>query len=164
MWVQQNSRSHPGFFYYYNTETGASQWEKPVTSTPSLPSLSSALPSSLSSSGGPSRIRASHILVKHRDVRNPQSWNKAPVTRTKEEAMEKLQRIRGKITDGATNFPELAAEFSDCSSSRKGGDLDFFERRQMQKPFEDAAFALQVGQLSDIVETNSGYHIILRTQ
>lgn len=53
--------------------------------------------------------------------------------------------------------------FSDCSSARSGGDLGFFGKGQMQKPFEDNTYALQVGQLSDIVSTDSGKHLILRT-
>ena len=60
-------------------------------------------------------------------------------------------------------FDELASKYSDCSSAHKGGDLGMFGRGQMQKPFEDAAFALNVGQMSDIVDTDSGVHIILRT-
>ena len=58
---------------------------------------------------------------------------------------------------------ELAEQYSDCSSAKRGGDLGFFTRGAMQKPFEDASFDLQVGQLSDIVETDSGLHIIKRT-
>lgn len=52
---------------------------------------------------------------------------------------------------------------SDCSSARSGGDLGTFGRGQMQRPFEDAAFALPVGQLSSIVDTDSGVHLVLRT-
>lgn len=52
---------------------------------------------------------------------------------------------------------------SDCSSAHKGGDLGFFGRGQMQRPFEEATFALPVGGLSGIVQTDSGAHIILRT-
>lgn len=55
------------------------------------------------------------------------------------------------------------ATSSDCSSAKAGGDLGFFGRGQMQKPFEDATFALPVGGLSGIVQTESGTHIILRT-
>lgn len=52
---------------------------------------------------------------------------------------------------------------SDCSSHDKSGDLGMFGRGQMQKPFEDAAFALQVGEISNIVSSDSGVHIIMRT-
>lgn len=53
--------------------------------------------------------------------------------------------------------------YRDCSSARSGGDLGSFSRGQMQRPFEDAAFGLSVGEMSDIVETDSGVHLILRT-
>ena len=59
-------------------------------------------------------------------------------------------------------FRNLAEKESDCSSSRRGGDLGLFVRGQMQKKFEDVAFNLNVKELSDIVETESGVHIILR--
>lgn len=51
----------------------------------------------------------------------------------------------------------------DCSSASKGGDLGVFGRGQMQKPFEDATFALPVGAMSDVIKTDSGHHLILRT-
>lgn len=54
-------------------------------------------------------------------------------------------------------------QVSDCSSAKRGGDLGLFGRGAMQKPFEDAAFALKVGELSQIVDTDSGVHIIMRT-
>lgn len=61
-------------------------------------------------------------------------------------------------------FEEIASKYSDCSSAKRGGDLGPFRRGQMQKPFEDASFNLPIGQLSDIVDTDSGVHIILRTK
>ena len=59
-------------------------------------------------------------------------------------------------------FRELAHEYSDCSSAKRGGDLGPFGRNKMQRAFEDAAFALNVGQMSDVVDTDSGLHLILR--
>lgn len=61
------------------------------------------------------------------------------------------------------SFSELASQFSDCSSAKRGGDLGPFGRGQMQKPFEDATFAMRVGDLSEPIFTDSGVHIILRT-
>jgi len=60
-------------------------------------------------------------------------------------------------------FAEASAKRSDCGSYANGGDLGAFGRGAMQKPFEDATFALKVGEMSDIVSTDSGLHIILRT-
>lgn len=68
-----------------------------------------------------------------------------------------------KIKSGEETLPDLAKKYSDCSSAKRGGDLGPFARGQMQKPFEDASFALAVGELSDIVDTDSGVHLILRT-
>lgn len=63
----------------------------------------------------------------------------------------------------ASRFATLASTESHCSSHTHGGDLGPFKRGQMQKPFEDTTYALAVGEMSDIVETDSGVHLILRT-
>ena len=70
---------------------------------------------------------------------------------------------RQQITDGEATFGDLASKYSDCSSAKRRGDLGPFSRGAMQKPFEEAAFNLGVGELSQVVETDSGVHIILRT-
>ena len=104
------------------------------------------------------------MLVKHRDSRRPSSWREENITRTKEEALELLNGYREQIVSGKATFAELASQYSDCSSAKHGGDLGPFGRGQMQKPFEEAAFALPVGEMSEAVDTDSGVHIILRTK
>ena len=59
-------------------------------------------------------------------------------------------------------FAELARKESDCSTYKRGGDLGLFKKATMQKAFSRPAFALEVNEMSGIVESNSGYHIILR--
>lgn len=115
-----------------------------------------------------SEVRASHLLIKHKESRRPASWKdpegKVITRRTKEQAIEKLQMIRDEIASGRERFSDLARVESDCSSAKRGGDLGRFGPGQMQKPFEEATYDLEVGELSDIVETDSGVHIILRTE
>jgi peptidyl-prolyl cis-trans isomerase C len=63
------------------------------------------------------------------------------------------------LKDGG-DFAALAKEYSEGPSNTRGGDLGFFRRGQMVKPFEDAAFAMEPNQVSDIIETRFGYHLI----
>ncbi|CAO2830566.1 unnamed protein product [Amaranthus hypochondriacus] len=113
------------------------------------------------------QVRASHILIKHQGSRRKASW-KDPEGRiimntTKESAISQLKSIRDDILSGKQTFDDVASRISDCSSAKRGGDLGPFGPGQMQKPFEDATFALEIGEISDIVETDSGVHIIKRT-
>ena len=75
--------------------------------------------------------------------------------------MTKLRDIRKQIVEGGNDFAAIAKVESDCSSARNGGDLGMFGKGQMQPSFEKAAFALPVGQISDIVDSDSGVHIIV---
>ncbi len=102
----------------------------------------------------PEQVRASHILIKP-DTSDP---NVEPAL-AKVAARAKAEELLKQIKDGA-DFAELAKANSGCPSSVRGGDLGFFSKGQMVPAFEEAAFALGVGQVSDIVETNFGYHII----
>ena len=98
----------------------------------------------------PEQVRASHILIKV-DSQADESQ--------KAEARKTLEKIQQKLKKGE-DFSALAKESSQCPSSDKGGDLGYFKRGQMVKPFEDAASALKPGEVSDIVETKFGYHLI----
>ncbi|XP_075250672.1 peptidyl-prolyl cis-trans isomerase NIMA-interacting 1-like [Convolutriloba macropyga] len=117
----------------------------------------------------PEQVQCLHLLVKHTGSRNPTSWKSPQITRSKEEAIEILKGFHSQLKPLSGNelvkaFGGLAATNSDCSSAKRGGDLGLFKRGQMQKPFEDASFSLQVFELSGIVDTDSGVHIILRVQ
>ena len=108
------------------------------------------------------KIRAAHLLVKHNGSRRPSSWKEQNITRSKEEAIDILKGYEEQIKSGDKTLGELATSESDCSSARKRGDLGMFGKGQMQKEFEDAAFALKPGEISGIVETASGVHLIER--
>lgn len=153
-WEKRVSRS-TGQTYYLNIYSKESQWDAPTE--PAKPSGGG------SSTGGPDRVQCSHLLVKHKGSRRPSSWRQENITISKEEAISLLEDYRKQITSGQCSFDELASRVSDCSSAKRGGDLGLFGRGAMQKPFEEAAFALKVGELSQIVDTDSGVHIILRT-
>jgi parvulin-like peptidyl-prolyl isomerase len=118
-----------------------------------------------------SSVRAAHLLIKHTGSRNPVSrrTNKT-ITTPPEMAYQELQQYEQSIlqqvnnegVDLASIFRQYASDRSDCSSYQHGGDLGEFTRGQMQQPFEEAAFALRPGQMSTIVSTDSGYHLIYR--
>lgn len=100
-------------------------------------------------------VKASHILVDTRKMTNDAELN---------QAMEKIKKAKAEAAAGK-DFAELAKQYSDCPSKEKGGDLGFFPRKgQMVEPFAAAAFALKVGQISEPVKTNFGYHIIKVTE
>ncbi len=101
-------------------------------------------------------VRASHILLMY------QGSDRSSATRSKAEAGQQIQGLLGQIQGGA-DFAALAKQHSDCPSSQKGGDLGTFGHGQMVKAFEDAAFGMQVGGVSGVIETQFGYHIVKRT-
>ena len=98
----------------------------------------------------PEKIRARHILLQVK----PQASDLE-----RESAMKALAEIKMEIDSGA-DFAALAKARSQDSSAADGGDLGFFERGQMVKPFEQAAFDLTAGEVSGIVETRFGFHLI----
>ncbi len=85
--------------------------------------------------------------------------NIEPGKQTKKDLLIKINKIRDKLIQGE-KFSDLAREYSDCPSAANGGDLGYFGEGTMVKPFEKAAFALMPGEISEIVETHFGFHII----
>jgi len=90
----------------------------------------------------PDKVHCAHVLVK-----------------TEQEAKAVLERL-----NKGEKFSNIAQEISLCPSGKRGGDLGTFGRGKMVKEFETASFALQKGQISGIVKTKYGYHIIRRLE
>ncbi|AMD18672.1 HBL230Wp [Eremothecium sinecaudum] len=139
--------------YYFNPETKQSQWELPEGTD------SKKLEEYLENN--PVKVRCLHLLIKHKGSRRPASHRNSQISITKEEAIEELKKYALKYTEGA-RFEDLAVERSDCSSYKKGGDLGFFGRGEMQAEFEKVAFSLKVGEVSGIADSDSGVHLIKR--
>ena len=102
----------------------------------------------------PEQVKASHILIQV-----PANADEAKQA----DALAAIQALKLRLDNGE-NFATLAQEYSDGPSKTKGGDLGFFSREQMVPPFSEAAFALQPGQTSDVVQTRFGYHLIRVTE
>jgi peptidyl-prolyl cis-trans isomerase C len=101
----------------------------------------------------PESVKASHILL---------GVDEKASADEKKAAREKAEKLRKELAGGA-DFAALAKGNSTCPSSQQGGDLGYFSKGQMVPAFEKAAFALKPGEISDVVETQFGYHIIKLT-
>mmetsp|Transcript_18778 Transcript_18778/g.61681 ORF Transcript_18778/g.61681 Transcript_18778/m.61681 type:complete len:265 (+) Transcript_18778:113-907(+) len=154
-WSKHWSKTH-NKPYYFNRSTGKQSWE--------LPSNGDVKP--------PGKIGVAHILIKHKGSRRTSSWKDKDGSTIKQRSIEDAKLILQGIRDllmqqTASNlrkkFHEIAKKESDCSSAAKHGDLGLVAKGSLQPAFEAAYSTLQVGQLSDIVETDSGVHLILRT-
>lgn len=130
------------------------------TATTTLPPPPAPVAEARPSTAGPATIGASHVLVMHRgSERVPPT-----VTRTRDEARTRIDEVLRRARAGE-DFAALARQYSDePGAASSGGSLGTFGHGAMVPPFERAAFALGVGQISDVVETAFGFHVIKRTQ
>jgi len=104
----------------------------------------------------PEQIKISHILVQYGD----QDTTK----KTKEAALEKINMVAQKLKDGET-FENMANKYSeDANSNTVGGDIGYFSKGQLVTEFEDVAFTLETDKVSDVVETQYGFHLIKVTE
>ena len=108
----------------------------------------------------PSRVSVKHILVQHAFSKK----GRDSIKRSREEACLRAAEARDKIRGGA-DFTEMVREYSDePGAASRGGSIGSVERSDLVPAFSDAAFELDVRQLSDVVETEFGFHVILRTE
>ena len=98
----------------------------------------------------PDEVKASHILIK---------VGEKATAEEKQKAKEKIDALRTRAMSGE-DFAKLAKENSEDASSSNGGDLGYFKKGDMVKPFEDTAFGLEKDQISPVIETQFGYHVI----
>lgn len=105
----------------------------------------------------PEQIRARHILITPRPS-NP--GNKQSVEEARAAALLQINQIYQRIRRGDATFEKMAQEYSMDGSAQGGGDLGFFPRGKMVQEFEDAAFALKPGEISPVVSTQFGFHLI----
>ena len=103
-------------------------------------------------------VRARHILVMH----DGSKQKPTTLSRTRAEAATAIQEIASQLASDGSNFKAIAKNRSDCPSGHRGGDLGTFGRGQMSLPFENAVFSLEENEISAIVETEFGFHIIQR--
>lgn len=173
-----NSKNLP---YYFNPDTKESKWEPPEdTDGETLKTYMATYHTGnavIAEQPTEGKIRCAHLLVKHRDSRRASSWRSKEITRTRDEAQGIIEDYERQIKAGKS-LGDLATTESDCSSARSRGDLyviqacyadslltvdsGFFGKGDMQKEFEEAAFKLKPGEISPIVPTQSGLHIIER--
>ncbi|MGH7436314.1 MAG: peptidylprolyl isomerase [Polyangiaceae bacterium] len=154
-----------------NSPSSGTTSEAPTASAPAAPTASAATaapqPShtpeaapAASASPAPDTIIAQHILVAYKTAK------RAPkgVTRSKADAKARAAEALAKIKAG-TSFEDAVKEYSDdAGSADRLGSVGKFHRADMDPAFSDAAFALRPGQVSDVVETPFGFHVIKRTQ
>ncbi len=128
------------------------------------PQTSTSTPTSTSGSTAPrekpKKVSASHVLVQYMGAERAGN----AVVRTREQARAVADKVLERARAG-DDFSRLAVDYSDePGAAQRGGSLGRFGHGQMVRAFEDAAFALDVGGVSDIVETSFGFHVIKRTE
>lgn len=157
-WVLRESKDYPGRVYYYNKATHESTWIRPV--------IYSHILKTDPNYKWPPLVYVSHILIKHVDSENTETWKKKPISRTRSQANEKILRIKEDLENGKRKFEEIAKEESeDVETYQNGGVIGWIQRSDTPygENFDEIAFRLNVNKMTnEPVETSYGWHLILR--
>jgi NIMA-interacting peptidyl-prolyl cis-trans isomerase 1 len=149
-WRWKESRSTPGDYYCINEKTGERRWQAPSQEKPKK---------------SDDKITVVHCLIKHADSRRPSSHRTKVISLAKSDARNEAAALRERVaasSDIESALADEASKRSDCPSSTNGGRLKPFQRGDLERAFEAAAFRLAVGELSPVVETAAGFHVIRR--
>ena len=149
-WRWKESRSTPGDYYCVNEKTGERRWQAPSHEKPKK---------------SDDKITVVHCLIKHADSRRPSSHRTKVISLAKSDARNEADALRKRVaasSDMEAALSDEASKRSDCPSSTNGGRLKPFQRGDLERAFEAAAFRLAVGELSPVVETAAGFHVIRR--
>lgn len=114
---------------------------------------------------GPAEVHLFHLVKKHSGLRRPETWRGTAATCTRGKAKMAAESLRKRLVaapDIQLTFVELAREHSDEASAQKGGDLGLVDRGTLHKAVEDVGFKLAKGVLSEVFETEHGFHLLLR--
>ncbi len=103
------------------------------------------------------RVRAAHILVRYKGIQNDFG-----VSRSRDEALARAEKVLELVNRPGVDFATVARKHSEEGSSSRGGRIGLFTRGKLLPEFEKAAFKLRIGEMSGIVETEHGFHIIKR--
>lgn len=111
--------------------------------------------------GEPEKIGVRHVLVKYKGAKRADNT----VTRSREQACLRALEARDKVLAGSADFDAIVNEYSEEPGAKdRRGSLGTIGRGDLVKPFSDAAFELTIGQMSDVVESDFGFHLILRNE
>ena len=149
-WRWKESRSTPGDYYCINEKTGERRWQAPSQEKPKK---------------SDDKITVVHVLIKHADSRRPSSHRTKVISLAKSDARNEADALRERVSkaqDMESALADEASKRSDCPSATNGGKLKPFQRGDLERAFEAAAFRLAVGELSPVVETAAGFHVIRR--
>jgi len=149
-WRWKESRSTPGDYYCVNEKTGERRWQAPSEAKPKK---------------SDDKVTVVHVLIKHADSRRPSSHRTKVISLAKNDARNEAASLRERVSrsqDMEASLADEASKRSDCPSSTNGGRLKPFQRGDLERAFEAAAFRLAVGELSPVVETAAGFHVIRR--
>jgi hypothetical protein len=142
-WQLRECKDFPGRAYYFNTMTKQSSWVHPTEP--------------------PNAIRLSHLLVKHAECAVPTGRKGVPIVRSHDDAGVKLTNIRNAIEQDPSLFPTIALQESD-TADESDGLLGWVTQADLPEPLGTAAWKLAPNELSEVIETQLGFHLLFRHQ